>query len=166
MFAGQTYVLNQQLLSLRGDLWIGDAQGSRLFQVDGTLLSIHDTKILRDAQGKPLYEIGQSLAHLHRTFEIKRDGQVVATIQQALLNLLGDHFTITLADGSQLAVTGDWIDREFHVTRDGQDVLFASRRLLSIRDSYGIQIAPGFETALGLAICIGLEQMEREERGR
>ena len=164
MFTGQTFVLNQQLLSLKGDLWIEDTQGNQVFQVEGRLLTMHDTHTLRDEQGNALYEIGQSLAHLHRTFEIKRDGQIVATIQQALLTLLGDRFTITLADGSGLAVTGDWIDREFHVTQGGQDVLLASRRLLSLHGAYGIQIAPGFDVALGLAICVALEQMEMEER--
>jgi uncharacterized protein YxjI len=166
MFAGQTFVLNQQLLSIKGDMWIEDAQGNHAFQVEGTLVTLHDTHMLRDAQGNALYEIGQSLAHLHRTFEIKQGGQIVAMIQQALLTLLGDRFTITMADGEQLVVAGDWIDREFRVTRAGQDVILASRKLLSVHGGYGIQIAPGFDTALGLAIVVALEQMELEDQRR
>ena len=91
---------------------------------------------------------------------------MVATIQKALLNVLGDHFTVNLANGDQLSVTGDWISREFHVTRSGSDVIFASRRLLAIRDCYGVQIAPGFETPLALAIVIALEQMELQDHHR
>ena len=165
-FTGQTYVLNQKLVSLGGDLWIEDESGNRAFEVDGKVLSLHRIHNLLDPEGNQLYEIGQSLAHVHRTFEIKRNGEVVVTIQQALFNLLGDHFTITLADGSVLSVTGDFINREFHVTRGGTDVIFASRRLLSVRDSYGVQIAPDFEVPLALAIVVGLEQMELEERQR
>jgi uncharacterized protein YxjI len=89
---------------------------------------------------------------------------VVATIQEALVNFLGDHFTITSATGDQLSVKGNFIDREFRVSRGGADVIVASRKWLAIRDSYGIQIAPDFETALGLAIVVALEQMELEER--
>ena len=164
MSDGQVYVLNQKVLSLSGDLWIEDAQGNHAYEVAGRVLSMHDTHFLQDLQGQPLYEISQSLAHLHRTFEIKKDGEVVATIQQAMLTFLGDRFKILMADGAELAVTGDWIDREFHVTQGGSDVIYASRKLLSIRDSYGVQIAPDFDTPLALAIVIGLEQMEREER--
>jgi len=39
-------------------------------------------------------------------------------------------------------------------------VIFASRRILAIRDCYGLQIAPGFDVPLALAIVIVLEQME------
>jgi uncharacterized protein YxjI len=162
--APQTYVLNQKLMSLSGDLWIEDEQGNNAFQVDGKAFNLRRTLILEDLSGNPLYAINKSLAHLHRTFEIKRADAVVATIQEALVNFLGDHFTITLAAGGELAVSGNFIDREFRVSQAGTDVIVASRKWLTVRDCYGIQVAPGFETALGLAIVVALEQMELEER--
>lgn len=165
-FAAHTYVLNQQLFSLGGDLWIDDEAGNRAFAVEGKVLSLRRTLTLLDPAGDAIYQIGQSLAHVHRTFEIKRNDEVIVTIQEALLNLLGDHFTITLADGEVLVVTGDFINREFHVTRAGTEVIFASRRLLSIRDSYGVQVVADFEVPLALAIVVALEQMELEERRR
>ena len=165
-FSGHTYVLNQALFSLGGDLWIEDEAGNRVFAVEGKVLSLRRIHTLLDPAGNPLYQIGQSLAHVRRTFEIKRGDEVVATIQQALLALLGAHFTITMADGTALSVTGDFINREFHVSHDGTEVIFASRRLLAIRDSYGVQIAADFEVPLGLAIVVALEQMELEERQR
>jgi uncharacterized protein YxjI len=162
----QTFVLNQKLMSFSGDLWIDDAAGNHVFFVDGKALVLRRTLVLQDPAGNPLYEINQSLAHLHQTFEIKRGEQIAATIQKAMLNILGDHFTIESADGSRLSVTGDWIDREFHVVNGGAEVIFASRRLLAIRDCYGVQIAPGFDVPLALAIVIALEQMELESRAR
>jgi uncharacterized protein YxjI len=165
-FGANTFVLNQQLLSLGGNLWIEDAAGNHVFGVQGKLLSLRRTHTLVDPAGNPLYEIGQALAHVHRTFEVKRGDEMVATIQEALVNVLGDHFTITLAGGDVLTVTGDFINREFHVTRAGTDVIFASRRLLAVRDSYGVQVAPDFDVPLALAIVVALEQMELEERQR
>lgn len=93
---------------------------------------------------------------------IKRGDELVASIEEALFNLLGDHFTIRLVAGEELAVKGDWIAREFHVTRARSDVIVASRRLISLRDSYGVQAAPGFDVPLALAIVVALEQMELE----
>ncbi len=158
------FVLNEKLMSLSGDLWIEDSQGNNAFEVDGKAFTLRRTLLLLDLQGNQLYAIGQSLAHLHRTFEIKHGETIVATIQEALLNFLGDHFTITLADASELSVQGNFIDREFRVSRAGTDVIVASRKWLTVHDAYGIQIAPGFETPLALAIVVALEQMELQGR--
>jgi uncharacterized protein YxjI len=164
MPAGQTFVLNQKLTSLSGDLWIQDAQGNRAFEVDGKALSVRDTHILQDLQGHPLYTISQSLAHLHKTYEIKQGDRLVATIQQALVTFMRDRFKIVLAGGGELTVKGDFIDREFRVTQGGRDVIVATRKLVSIRDSYAVQVAPDFDTHLALAIVIGLERLELKGR--
>ena len=165
-FGPSTFVLNQKLFSVGGDLWIEDAAGNHVFGVQGKVLSLRRHHTLVDPSGTALYEIGQSLAHVRRTFEIKRGEEIVATITEALMRLLGDHFTITLASGDPLTVTGDFINREFHVTQDGTEVIMVSRRLLSLRDSYGVQVAPGFDTPLAMAIVIALEQMELQEGHR
>ena len=45
-------------------------------------------------------------------------------------------------------------------------MIVASRRLLSLHGSYGVQIADGFDVPLALAIMVALEQMEIEGRRR
>lgn len=162
-FDGHTYVLAQKLMSISGDLWIEDDQGNHAFEVDGKALKLRRTLELKDPAGTTLYQINQSLAHVRKTFEIKRGDQVIATLQKAIVSFLGDRFTITLAGGDVLAVKGDWIDREFRVTRAGTDVIRASHKLLSVRDKYGVQVAADFELPLALAIVVALEQMEIQE---
>ena len=164
--AQRIFALNQSLFSLGGDLWIEDASGDRAFEVDGKAFTVRRTLELRDTAGATLYTINRSLAHLHDTFEIKRDGEVVATIEKALFALLGDRFTVHLVDGSELAVQGDWIDRDFHVSQAGSDVILASRSLLSLHGGYGVQVAPGFDIPFAMAIVVALEQMELEEHHR
>ncbi len=104
--------------------------------------------------------------HLHRTIEVKKAGQTVATVQEALFNLGGDKFTITLAAGQALTVRGDWMNREFQVTDpSGQVVMTASRAWFSMHNAYGIRITGGLEVPLGLAIAIALERAGVEEQG-
>ena len=164
----QIFVLNQQLISLTGDAWIEDGQGNRAFQVDGQFLSLRGTHVLKDLNGQELYEISSPLApHLHRTIEIKRGGQVAATVQEAIFHLGGDKFTITLAGGQALTVRGDWINRQFQVTDpSGNPVMSASRAWFTMHDAYGIEITPGFDVPLGLSIAIALERVEAQERGQ
>jgi uncharacterized protein YxjI len=160
---GQTFVLNQKLISMTGDLWIDDSNGNHAFEVDGKLLALRRSLLLKDTAGRELYEINKSLAHVRKTFEVKQGDKVVATIQKALMSMLGEKFTITAADGGQMRVTGNWAGREFHIQKDGADVIVASRQFFSLHDAYGIQVAPGFEAPLALAIVVALEQIEKEE---
>ena len=163
----QLYVLNQKLVSLTGDLWIEDGQGNHAFGVDGQLLSLRGTHVLKDLNGQALYEISKPLApHLHKTIDITKGGQAAATVQEAVFHLGGDKFKITLAGGQELTIHGDWMNREFQVKdQAGQLVMSASRAWFSIHDAYGIQISPGFEVPLGLAIAIALERVEVQEQG-
>jgi len=164
--AEQTYVLQEKLLSLSGDLWIEDTAGNHAFEVDGKAFTIRRTLELLDLQGRPLYEINASLMHVHRTFEIKRGEQVVATIQQALMTFFGNRFKVVFADGSELEIQGNIWDHEFQATAGGRQVMAASRRWLSLHDAYAVRIEPGFDVALALSIAIALEQMEKEARER
>jgi uncharacterized protein YxjI len=164
---GRTYVLNQALVSLTGDAWIEDGSGNRAFAVDGSLLSLRATHVLKDLSGRPLYKISRPLApHLHKTIGITRGGQAVATVEKALFNLAGDKFKITIAGGPVFTVRGDWMNREFQVAdQAGRLVMSASRAWFTIHNGYGIQISPGYEVALGLAVAIALERVEDAERG-
>jgi uncharacterized protein YxjI len=159
----QTFVLNQKLISLTGDLWIDESNGNHAFEVSGKLVALRRSLLLKDTSGRELYEINKSLAHVHTTFEVKQGDKVVATIQKALMAMFGEKFTITAADGGQMKVIGNWAGREFHVQKDGTDVIVASRQFFTIHDAYGIQVAPGFEAPFALAIVVALEQIEKEE---
>jgi uncharacterized protein YxjI len=167
---GQTliYVLNQKLLSLTGDLWIEDGQGNHTFEVDGKLLSLRGTHVLKDLGGQALYEISKPLApHVHKTIDISKGGQSAATVQEAIFHLGGDKFKISLSGGLELTVHGDWMNREFQVKDlTGRVAIVVSRAWFSIHDGYGIQITPGFEVPLALAIVIALERVEAQEQGQ
>ena len=100
-----TFVLNRQLLSLKGDLWIDDIQGNHVFQVQGRYVSLRDVHTLVDANGTQYYTISKSLAHVHRTFEIKRVEQIVATVEQALLTFMG-----AIAEAASPGQAGDLVE--------------------------------------------------------
>jgi uncharacterized protein YxjI len=162
------YVLNQKLLSLTGDLWIDDGQGNKAFEVDGQLLSLRGTHVLKDLSGQELYEISKPLApHVHKTIDISKGGQSAATVQEAIFHLGGDKFQISVAGGLELTVHGDWMNREFQVKdQAGRVAIVVSRAWFSIHDGYGIQITPGFDVPLALAIVIALERVEAQEQGQ
>lgn len=160
------YALHQALFSFGGDAWIEDDAGNRLFEVDGKTFTIGRTLDLLDPAGNLLYTLHQPVMTIRAKFEISRSGAGVATIEKALFSMFADTFTITLADGGQLEAKGDFLDHEFVVTRDGTEVVSASRAWFSMHDTYGVRVADDFDDPLALTIVIAIEQMERQERQR
>jgi uncharacterized protein YxjI len=161
---GPTFRLHQKLVSLSGDAWIEDAAGNRVFEVDGKAFHVRRTVLIKDPEGRELFHIGKSLMHLHRTYEIQRGGKVMATVQGALVNVFGNHYTVKLDGGDELKVKGDIVDKEFKVHRGDSEVIHASHKLISIHDTYGVQVDRAFDPALAMAIVVTLDQMETEER--
>jgi uncharacterized protein YxjI len=158
-----TYALHQALFSFSGDAWIEDATGNRVFEIDGKAFALGRTLDLLDRNGTLLYTLHQRVLSFRPTFEISRNGATVATLQKALLAILGDRFTITLADGSELEARGNVLDHEFTISRGDAVLATASRAWFSMHDTYGVQVADEFDDPLALAIVIAIEQLESEE---
>jgi uncharacterized protein YxjI len=98
--------------------------------------------------------------------EIEHDGQVVATVRRKLVSPLHHRSVVDLADGSQLEAVGNIFDKEFDLQAGGQPIAHISRSWFRIRDSYGVDIAPGQNDALLLTIAVCLDRIHRDEAGR
>ena len=154
------YRMREKMFAIGDDFWIETEGGERAFKVDGKALRLRDTFILKDAAGEDLFKAQAKKLHIHDTMKIERDGDTVATIKKALITPLRDRFSIELADGTELKAKGNIVDHEYKIERDGDAVAEVSRRWFRIRDTYGIEIAPGQEDALILAITACIDEME------
>ena len=54
---------------------------------------------------------------------------------------------------------GDFVDHEYEVERDGKTVATVSKRWFRVRDTYGVEIAPGEDAGLILAITVCVDAM-------
>ena len=162
------YAVREKIFSIGDDFWITDAQGDRVFLVDGKALRLRQTFELKDASGQVLATVRKKLIAIRDTVEIEHDGQVVATVRKDLISLLRHRSVIDLADGGQLEAVGNILDKEFDILADGQPIAHISRSWFRIRDTYGVDVAPGQNDALVLAIAVGLDRIhhDREEGGR
>jgi uncharacterized protein YxjI len=159
--AGATrYRMREKMFAIGEDFWIETDGGERAFKVDGKALRARDTFIVKDATGEDLFKAQAKKLHIHDTMKIERDGDTVATIKKALITPLRDRFSIELADGTELTAKGNIVDHEYKIERDGDAVAEVSRRWFRIRDTYGIEIAPGQEDALILAVTACIDEME------
>ncbi|MGZ3329043.1 MAG: LURP-one-related/scramblase family protein [Solirubrobacteraceae bacterium] len=157
---GTRYRMREKLFAIGEDFWIETEGGDRAFKVDGKALRLRDTFILKDSGGEDLFKAQAKKLHIHDTMKIERDGDTVATIKKALVTPFRDRFSIELADGAELKAKGNIVDHEYKIERDGDAVAEVSKRWFRVRETYGIEIAPGQDDALILAVTACIDEME------
>ncbi|MEU5704312.1 LURP-one-related/scramblase family protein [Streptomyces aurantiacus] len=161
------FLVRDRLLGIGDDYWIEDERGRKAFLVDGKAMRLRDTFELKDQQGRVLIDIHKKMLALRDTMVVERDGEPLATIRRKRLSLLRNHYRVTLADGTELDVSGKILDREFVVEYDGDLLAHISRRWLRVRETYGVEIVrEDADPALliAVAVCvIHLAEKEREE---
>lgn len=159
--------MRERLFGIGDDYWIEDTDGRKVFLVDGKAMRVRDTFELKDAQGRIIVEIRQKLLSLRDTMLIERDGEQLAKVKRKRLSLLRNHYRVTLVDGTELDVSGKILDREFAVDYDGELLAQISRRWLTVRDTYGIDIVREDADAgllIAVAVCvIVLAEKEHED---
>ncbi|MBV8735598.1 MAG: LURP-one-related family protein [Solirubrobacterales bacterium] len=158
-FAGTRYEMRQKLFAIGDDFWIHTEDGQRAFKVNGKALRIRDTFVLESPSGQELVKAQKKALHIRDTMKIERDGETVATVKKALVAPLRERFKVELEDDGELSATGNIVDHEYEIERDGQKVAEVSKRWFRVRDSYGIEIAAGEDEALILAAAACIDEM-------
>ena len=153
--------IDGQMFSIGDDFWIENDDGERAFKVDGKALRIRDTFVLETTEGKELFTIKERKLSIRDKMAIERDGKTVATVRKALVTPLRERFSIDVEDGPDMEAKGNIVDHEYKIERDGKTVAEISKRWFRVRDTYGIEIAPGQDEALILAVSVCIDRMAR-----
>ena len=158
---GTKYRMREKLFAIGDDFWIENEEGERAFKVDGKALRIRQTFVLEDPSGAELFSIQEKKLSVRDKMEIERDGHTVATVKKALVSPLRDRFSIDVEGGEDLEAHGNVVDHEYKIERGGDQVAEVSKRWFRARETYGIEIAPGQDDALILAVTVCVDQMRR-----
>ncbi len=159
------YQLRQRMLSIGDDYAIENERGERVFKLDGKALRIRKTILFKDMDGRELVKIQERMLHIKDSMEIEGpDGNRIAMVKQALITPLRDRWVIKIEDGQDLHVQGNVVDHEYRIERDGAKVAEVSKRWFRIRDTYGVEVAPGENDVLILAVTAVLDTMAHPSR--
>jgi uncharacterized protein YxjI len=160
------YAVREKMFSVGGDFWITDQDGNRVFLVDGKALTLRETMELKDSAGNIVATVRKKLMAIRDTMEIDRDGEVVATVRKMMISPFRHRSVVDLADGSQLEATGDILNKDFEIGDDQRTLARVSRAWFRIRDTYGVDVAPGEDEVLLLAVAVALDQIHHDEENR
>jgi uncharacterized protein YxjI len=158
------YVVRDRMFAIGDDFWVTDDQGNRAFLVDGKAMRLRETFELKDSSGTVVATVRKKLLAMRDTLEIERDGDVVATVKKAIFSPLRHRSVIELPGGGELEAAGNIFDREFEITGEGRVLARVTRSWLQIRDRYGVDVAPGEDDALMLAVAVCLDRIHHDEQ--
>jgi len=159
---GTKYRMREKIFALGDDYWVEDDAGDRMFKVDGKVLRLRDTLLLKDPSGAELYKVQKKLLHIRNTMQIERDGDTVATVKKALITPFRERFSIAVEDGEDMEAKGNIVDHEYRIERGDEKVAEVSKRWFRVRDTYGIEVAPGQDDALMIALTVCIDQMTHD----
>jgi uncharacterized protein YxjI len=161
----ERFQMRQKLVSFGDDFWIENDAGDRVFRVDGKALRLRDTLDLEDARGTRLYRIQTRMLHIRDSMAIEDpDGGRIALVHKALISPLRERWKVDVEDGDDLEVQGNIVDHEYDIESDGRKVAEVSKKWFRVRDTYGVQITPGSDVPLLLAVTVAVDAMAHPKR--
>ena len=163
---GMRYVMRQKFWSWGDDYRIRDASENEVYRVDGKVFSWGDKLSFRDPSGHELAFIRQKLLSWGPTYDIEKDGRVVAEVRKHLFTLFRCRFTVDVPGPDDLEASGDLLDREYTFRRHGRVVAEVSKRWFSWTDTYGVDIADGEDDVVILASAVIIDLVCHDHQGQ
>lgn len=159
------YKIRQNLISIGDDFWIENESGQRVFKVDGKILRIRKTLVFEDLNGKKLAQIQERLLTIKDTMVVDGpDGKEIAVIKKALFAPLRDRWDVKVHNGNNLVVQGNILDHEYTIKDGRSKVAQVSKKWFRLTDTYGVEIEPGQNDILILAIAIAVDMMAHPDQ--
>ncbi len=158
------YQMHQRMFSIGDDFWIENGAGQRQFKVDGKALRIRKTLELQGPDGRALYTIKEKLVSVREVMTIEGPSGTVATVKKALISPLRERYNIEHAAGGEWKAQGNIVDHQYEVEGPAGKIAEVSKRWFRVRDTYGIEVSPGQDDALVLAVAIVIDQMAHATR--
>ncbi|MEU4241836.1 LURP-one-related family protein [Actinoplanes sp. NPDC026619] len=158
------YVIRERFFAIGDDFDVLDEHGNKVFRVDGKVFSVRGKLVIEDQSGQELASVHRQLIALRATYEIRIGGEKAAEVRKKLFTPFREKFTIDVPGPDDLTMKGDLLDHEYVIELDGREVAAVSKRWLTIRDTYAVQIAADVDPLLIICSVLALDlALDREK---
>lgn len=152
--------MREKAFAIGDDFWVEDDDGNKAFKVDGKAMRFRKTFLLEDPDHNELAKIQEKKLTIRDTMKIERGG-IEATVRKRLIGIR-DRYLVELDDGEEgYKAKGNFVDHEYEIERNGEQVAEVSKKWFRVRDTYGIHVAPGQDIPMILAITVCIDEMAR-----
>jgi uncharacterized protein YxjI len=159
------YQMRQRMFAIGDDYVIENDRGEQVFRLDGKALRIRKTILFEDMDGRELCKIQERMLRVRDSMEIEGpEGARIAVVHKAMITPFRERWVVDLQDRPDLRVQGNIVDHEYTIERDGVTVAEVSKRWFRVRDTYGVEVAPGENDVVVLAVTAVIDTMAHRDR--
>ncbi len=154
------FQMRQKMISIGDDYWIENDAGDRVFRVNGKAMRLRNTLDLEDTEGTQLCRIQTRVMHIRDSMAIEdADGERLALVHKALVSPLRERWKVDRTQGDDWTMQGSIADHEYEIEADGRKIAEVSKKWFRVRDTYGVDVVPGENAALVLAVTVAVDTM-------
>ena len=123
--------------------------------MDGKVLRVRDTLNFKDMHGNLLCQVQEKMLRIKDTMEIEGPhGETLAVVKKALADVKKYH-----GQPQGMNVQGNILDHEYEIEEGRKKVAEVSKKWFRLRDTYGVEIAPGQNDIIILAATVAIDIM-------
>ena len=150
------FIVKQKILSFADSFVIHDENNRPAYQVQGKLFAFGDKLRIYDMNNQELVYIEQKLFRLLPEYHLFERGKRVAVVKKGF-TLFKPRFDIESQSGSY-TVEGNFFAYNFRILKEGTVVARVDKAFFAFKDTYSVEISPGADAGLLLAMCIVIDQ--------
>jgi uncharacterized protein YxjI len=159
------FVIKERFFSLGDDFDVEDENGDKVYHVDGKVFSVRNRVVIEDPNGDEVASVHRHLVALRPTYEIRIGGEKAAEVRKKLFTPFREKFTIDVPGPDDLEMKGNLLDHEYVIEQDGREVAAVSKRWLTIRDTYAVQVTGGVDPLLIIGSVLALDlALDRDDK--
>jgi uncharacterized protein YxjI len=152
---GTRYLLPRRPLANQSGFLISGEAGDPRFEVRPART---DALVLEYPDGGEGCTIHEATLSLQRLMRISRSGQPTAWVRRVVTVPVRDDYAIDLGS-AVLTVRGNVLDQDYTIRQGRRTVAAVSRAWTNALEAYGVEVAPGQDDALLLAVTVCLTLM-------
>ena len=153
------YQMRQNLVSIGDDFWIENDRGQKVFRSTARRC-VCARRWRSRIRRHELCKIQERMMRVKDSMEIEGPGgERVAMVKKALITPVRERWEVKIGDGPDLEVQGNILDHEYTSARAATRWPKSRRSGSALRDSYGVEIAPGQNDVVVLAATVAVDMM-------
>lgn len=150
------FKVRQRFFALTATYDIEDmATGQQVFKAKRKFFTFFKTIIIEDMQGREVVKLKANLLFMNK-WKIIQNGNVVGLVKFPLIRFCGIKFSVELAGNEYHA--SDLLAYSFTARNLNNQIGFTlDRRILTIKDTYKVDVYPPLEPIFGLAATLAID---------